>query len=96
MFSLGKITHFEVSEEFVLLLFSGIFRSKNHPKTFENDVPTLPKSTLKMHWFSTSLFSGPGLDFGASWASNLEPSWAFWPQKIAVAALFNLLKLKVL
>ena len=25
--------------------------------------------------FSTSAFSGFGLDFAASWASNLEPSW---------------------
>ena len=54
--------------------FREFFVPKIIPKTFENDVPTLPKSTLKMHWFSTSLFSGPGLDFEPSWASNLEPS----------------------
>ena len=56
------------------------------PKTFENDVPTLPKSALKMHWFSTSLFSGLGLDFGASWASNLEPSWAQKPKLLVLDA----------
>ena len=54
--------------------FREFFDPKIIPKTFENDVPTLPKATLKMHWFSTSLFSGLGLAFEASWAFNLEPS----------------------
>ena len=31
-----------------------------------------------MCYFLTSIFSVLGLDFGASWASTLEPSCAFW------------------
>ena len=53
--------------------FREFFDPKIIPKTFENDVPTLPKATLKMHWFSTSLFSGFGLDFGGSRGSTMEP-----------------------
>ena len=45
--------------------------------------------------FLTSFFSGFGLDFGASWASNLEPSWLLWPQKTYEVAHFDVLKLNV-
>ena len=48
---------------------------KTYQKPFQNDVRTLPKSMLKMCCFLTSIFSGFGLDFGESWASNLEQSW---------------------
>ena len=47
MFPLGKITHFEVSNEFVLLLFSGIFRSKNHPKNLRKRRPDPPEIDTK-------------------------------------------------
>ena len=50
----------------------------------------------KMCRFSTSIFQGFGLDFGGSWASKMEPSSLFWPQKIAVPALLKRLKLSVL
>ena len=56
--------------------FSG---PKTIPKPLKNHARTLPKSMLKTCCFLTSFFSGFGLDFGASWASKLEPSW----QKIA-------------
>ena len=48
---------------------------KAHQKPVQNDVRTLQKSMLKICRFSTAIFSGFGLDFGVSWASNLEPSW---------------------
>ena len=68
---------------------------KTYQKPFQNDVRTLPKSMLKTCCFSTSIFSGFGLDFGASWASNLEPSWPFWPQNLIGRALWNDLNLNV-
>ena len=48
---------------------------KTYRKPFQNDVRTLPKSMPKTCCFSTSIFSGFGLNFGGSWASKLEPSW---------------------
>ena len=49
----------------------------------------------KTYCFSASIFSGFGLDFGGSWASNLEPSWPFWLLKTSAPAHFYLLKLNV-
>ena len=54
--------------------FVCIFGPKTYPKPFQNDVRALPKSTSKMCCFLTSIFSGFRLDFGGSWASNLNPS----------------------
>ena len=48
---------------------------KTYQKPFQNEVRTLPKSMPKTCCFSTSFFSGFGLDFDGSWASKLEPSW---------------------
>ena len=45
--------------------------------------------------FSTSIFSGFGLDFGASWASKMEPSSPFWTKKNRMGALFYFLKIDV-
>ena len=45
--------------------------------------------------FSTSIFSGFGLDFGGSWASKLDPSWLLKPQNFTAPAHFYLLKLSV-
>ena len=47
-----------------------------------------------MSFFNIDFF-GFRLDFGGSWASNLEPSWLLEPQKISWTAHFYLLKLKV-
>ena len=48
---------------------------KTYQKPFQNEVRTLKKSMPKTCCFLTSIFSRLGLDFGASWASNMEPSW---------------------
>ena len=48
-----------------------------------------------MRRFLTSIFSRLGLDFGGFWASNMEPNWLFWPQKIVGSALWRHLKLSV-
>ena len=48
---------------------------KTYQKPLKNDVRTLTKSIPKTFCFSTSIFSGFGLDFGGSWASKMEPSW---------------------
>ena len=45
--------------------------------------------------FLTSLFSGFGLDFGGSWASNLELSGPFWPQNLIAVALLSHLEFDV-
>ena len=47
---------------------------KTYQKPLKNDVRTLTKSIPKTCCFSTSIFSGFGLDFGGSWASKMEPS----------------------
>ena len=43
---------------------------KTYQKPFQNEVRTLPKSMPKTCCFSTSIFSGFGLNFGGSWASK--------------------------
>ena len=40
--------------------------------------------------FPTSFFSGLGIDFGAPWPSNLEPSWPFWLPKTRMGGHFEL------
>ena len=45
--------------------------------------------------FLTSIFSGFGLDFGGSWASNLEPSWLLRPGKTLEQAPLDPLKLNI-
>ena len=75
--------------------FHQILLQKNYQKASQNDVRTLPKSMPRTCWFLTSIFSGFGLDFGASWASKLEPSWQFWLQKTMLGALLSHLKLNV-
>ena len=57
---------------------------KTYQKPFQNDVRTLPKSMSKTCCFLTSIFLGFSLDFGGSWASNLEPSSPFWPQNFGM------------
>ena len=56
-------------------LFECILGKKTYQKPFQNDVWTLKKSMPKTCCFSTSFFSGFGIDFGGSWASKMEPSW---------------------
>ena len=75
--------------------FHTFFFQKTIQKSFQIDVQTLTKSMSKMCCFSASIFSGFGLDFGASWTSNLEPSWPFWPPNIVGEQHFYLLKLNV-
>ena len=48
---------------------------KTIQKPLKNHTRATPKSLLKTHCFLTSIFSPLGLDFGASWASKMEPSW---------------------
>ena len=69
---------------------------KTYQKPVQNNVWTLQKLMSKTCRFSILIFSGFGLDFGASWASSLEPSWPFWPPKLAVSAYVYVLKLTVL
>ena len=51
---------------------------------------------LKMYRFSTSIFSGFGLDLAGSWASKMEPRWQFWPPDLKDVNSKSLLKLDVL
>ena len=46
------------------------FVQKTSQKPSQNEARTLPKSMPKTCCFLTSIFSGLGLDFGASWASK--------------------------
>ena len=46
--------------------------------------------------FSTSFFSGFGLDFGGSWASKMEPSWPEIDFCVYLMLFLCLLNLKVL
>ena len=54
---------------------------KTYQKPSQNDVRILQKSMLKTCCFLTLIFLGFSLDLGRSWASTMEPSWLFWPQK---------------
>ena len=54
---------------------------KTYQKPFQNEVRTLLKSIAKTCCFSTSIFSGLGLDFQGSGASKLEPSWTSWASR---------------
>ena len=68
---------------------------KTIQKPLKNHARATQKSISKTCCFLTSIFSGLGLEFGGSWASNLEPSWLLEPQKTSSTAHFYLLKLKV-
>ena len=74
-FPIGKslISRFSIKSCFHK--FNIFLVQKTYQKPLQNDVRTLQKSMSQTCCFSTSIFSGFGLDFGASWASNLEPSW---------------------
>ena len=72
-----------------------IFMHFSFQKPFQNEARTLSKSMSKTGCFSTSIFSRLGLNFGASWASNLEPSWPQNPFFRLLGAFFCLLKLDV-
>ena len=50
------------------------------------------KSSLQTCCFSTSIFSGFGVDFGRFWAPIWEPSSAFWRQKLTGLAHWRRLK----
>ena len=63
---------------------------KTYQKPFQNEVRTMKKSMPKTCCFLTSIFWGSGLDLGASWASNLEPSWL----KIAISSMLTCLFLR--
>ena len=63
------------SHNSVFRFWHAFLLQKTYQKPFQNEVRTLPKSMLKTCCFSTSIFSGFSLDFGASWASKMEPSW---------------------
>ena len=52
---------------------------KTSQKPLRNHSETMIKSSLKTSCFSTSIFSGFGLDFGGSGGPRLEPSWPFLP-----------------
>ena len=60
---------------------------KTYPKPFENHARATPKSLLKTHCFLTSIFLCFSLDFGASWASKMEPSWL----QIAISSILTAL-----
>ena len=51
---------------------------KTIQKPLKNHAWATQKSISKTCCFLTSIFSRFGLDFGASWAPNLEPCWPFW------------------
>ena len=76
--------------------FPLFFFQKTYQKTLQNEIRTLQKSMLRTCCFSTSICEGFGLDLGGSWASKMEPSWPFWPQKTSAPAHLSRLKLKVL
>ncbi len=76
-----KSMFFRFSRKACFCDFRAFFLPKIIKKPFQNEVRTLQKSMPKTCWFSTSIFWGFGLDLGGSWASKMEPSWPFWPQK---------------
>ena len=69
-FSLGKINIFESFAKNVFLQRSIDFASKNLPKTLQKRRPKPSRIDIENRRFSTSIFSGFGLLFEASWASK--------------------------
>ena len=94
-FPYGKPLFLRFSPNSCFCNFHAFSVQKTYQKPFQNQVRTMKKSISKTCCFLTSFFSGFGLDFGGSWASNLEPSWLLKPQNFSSAAHFYLLKLKV-
>ena len=81
-FRIGFSNTFCLSGTFLRIAFRMHFGSKkptkNQSKTTSEPFK-FQKSMSKMCRFSTSIFSGFGLDFGGLWVSNLEPSWLSKP-----------------
>ena len=74
-FPIGKSLFLRFSLKSCFCNFRACWVQKTYQKPFQNETQTLEKSMLKTHWFLTSIFSRLGLDFGASWASKMEPNW---------------------
>ena len=85
-FPLGKPLFLRFSLKTCFCNFHAFSVQKTYQKPFQNEVRTMKKSMPKTCCFLTSIFWGSGLDFGASWASNLEPSWQFWPPDLKALA----------
>ena len=62
---------------------------------FPQTIPNHEKIDAKNMLFFNIDFLRFWTRFGGSWASNLEPSWQIWPQKIRTHAFLSHLKLKV-
>ena len=77
-FYLGKITIFKVLAKIILLQFSYIFLQKIVKKSFEHEARARKKLMPKTHPFLISTFLCSCIDFGRSWASELEPNWPCW------------------
>ena len=77
-FPWGKPLFLRFSLKTCFCNFHAFSVQKTYQKPFQNEVRTMKKSMSKTCCFLTSIFWGSGLDFGASWASNLEPCWQFW------------------
>ena len=75
--------------------FACSFASKNLQKTLPKRGPNPCKIDAENVMLFNIVFLGFGLDFGRSWASNLEASWFLKPQKTSPAAHFYLLNLSV-
>ncbi len=74
-FPQGKPLFLRFSLKTCFCNFQRFSAQKTYQKPFQNEVRTMKKSMSKTCCFLTSIFQGSGLDLGASWASNLEPSW---------------------
>ena len=74
-FPLGKPLFLRFSLKTCFCNFHAFSVQKTYQKPFQNEVRTMKKSMPKTCCFLTSIFWGSGLDFGASWASKMEPSW---------------------
>ena len=81
------------SQESCSCNFHAFWTQKTCQKPTPDEARTVKKSMPKTCRFSTSIFSSFGLDFVASWASKLEPSWFLSPQKTLGSAHFYDLKL---
>ena len=74
-FPQGKSLFLKVSLKTCFCKGPSFLHRKTYQKHFKNDIRNLQKSMSNIDCFSTSIFSGFGLDFGAPWASKMEPSW---------------------
>ena len=91
-----KIIIFRFSQDWCFSNLANVWLPKSIHKIIKDHLQTMKKSSLKTTCFSTSIFSGFGLDFGGSWASKMEPSWLLLPQKtLGIGFFFYDLKLDV-